>query len=384
MNTYNFDELIDRNNTDSIKWDKFHSNTIPLWVADMDFKSPPCVANKMKERIQQDIFGYTHEPKHFKDNIAAYLHKQYQWEVDPDWIVVVPSVVSSLYSIGINCTTSSSHIITPRPVYHHLSLAAKESGRTYDESQMEIKNNRLIITSNSLKKNLKKNTDLLYFCNPHNPGGTVYRKDELKDIIAFSAQNNVTICSDEIHAGLVLDNIPHIPIASISEEAANRTITLMSLNKTFNFPGAGLAWVVCKNHILRKKVVEGVGSLIPEAQLFGYIATQAVLEDGEHWRLSLLSYLRGNRKLLLESIDNIPGLHMYDMEASYLGWISCKDVPHKDPFKLFLKYGVALQPGEMFNAKNHVRINIATPRSNLIEALSRINEAIGKNGIMND
>ena len=345
----------------------------------MDFKSPPCITKSMKKRLNHEIYGYTHAPENFRENISLYLHEQYQWEVDPEWIVVLPSVVSALYSIGINCTNSASHIITPKPVYHHLRIAAEDSGRSYDEAQLDVIKNRILLTQSSLQKVVKKNTDLLYFCNPHNPGGTVYSKKELKDIVDFSVKNNITICSDEIHAGLVLDDIPHIPIASVSEDAANQTITLMSLNKTFNFPGTGLAWAVCKNDELRKKIKVGIGSLIPETQLFGYIATQAVIDDGEDWRLALIKYLKGNRKLLFDAIDSIPGLAMYKMEASYLGWISCEKILHKDPYELFLKYGVALQPGKMFNDNNHVRINIATPRKNLMEALKRIRHAVKDN-----
>lgn len=379
MQTYNFDELITRQNTDSIKWDKFNHKTIPLWVADMDFKSPPCITKSMKQRLNHEIYGYTHAPENFRENISLYLHEQYQWEVDPEWIVVLPSVVSALYSIGINCTNSASHIITPKPVYHHLRIAAENSGRSYDEAQLDVINNRILLTQSSLQRVVKKNTDLLYFCNPHNPGGTVYSEKELKNIVDFSVKNNITICSDEIHAGLVLDDIPHIPIASVSEDAANQTITLMSLNKTFNFPGAGLAWAVCKNKELRKKIKIGIGSLIPETQIFGYIATQAVMDDGEDWRKALIDYLKGNRKLLLDEIDNIPELALYQMEASYLGWISCEKILHQDPYELFLKNGVALQPGKMFNDNNHVRINIATPRSNLKEALKRIRHALKDN-----
>tara|TARA_B100000035_G_scaffold308940_1_gene314369 strand:+ start:10997 stop:12148 length:1152 start_codon:yes stop_codon:yes gene_type:complete len=379
MQKYNFDKLITRSNTDSIKWNKFNPDIIPLWVADMDFKCPPCVTNSIKQRLNHEIYGYTSAPKKFQENISEYLYGQYQWDVNPEWIVVLPSVVSALYSIGINCTTDTSHIITPKPVYHHLRIAAQDSGRSYDEAQLSFINNRILLTDSSLQKVVKKNTDLLYFCNPHNPGGTVYSKKELENIIDFSVKNNITICSDEIHAGLVLDDIPHIPIAKVSEDAANQTITLMSLNKTFNFPGTGLAWAVCKNDELRKKIKVGIGSLIPETQLFGYIATQAVIDDGEDWRLALIKYLKGNRKLLFDAIDSIPGLAMYKMEASYLGWISCEKILHKDPYELFLKYGVALQPGKMFNDNNHVRINIATPQKNLMEALKRIRHAVKEN-----
>jgi len=376
MSNYNFDKVINRFKTDSIRWDQYDPSVIPLWVADMDFESPPCVLNAMKNRVEHGIFGYTHAPNNFKENIADYVKKHYDWEVDPDWIVIIPSVVSALYSIGISCTKSTSHIITPQPIYHHLKLAAEESGRNFDEAQLETSMNRQILSQKSLDEVVNKNSELLYFCNPHNPGGTVYKRDELIRVVNFCNKNNLVICSDEIHAGMVLDGHKHIPIASISETAANRTITLMSLNKTFNFPGAGLGWMICKNRSIREKASHRIGSLIPHPEIFGYVATDAAIKYGEEWRIALLHYLSENRKLLIERINQIPGLRLYDIEASYLGWISCESLPIKDPHKLFLNHGVALQPGYMFNQPNHVRINIATTHSLLKNALDRIEIAV--------
>ena len=376
MSRYNFDKVINRFKTDSIRWDQYDPSVIPLWVADMDFESPPCVLNAMKNRVEHGIFGYTHAPNNFKENIADYVKKHYDWEVDPDWIVIIPSVVSALYSIGISCTKSTSHIITPQPIYHHLKLAAEESGRNFDEAQLETSMNRQILSQKSLDEVVNKNSELLYFCNPHNPGGTVYKRDELIRVVNFCNKNNLLICSDEIHAGMVLDDHKHIPIASISEKAANRTITLMSLNKTFNFPGAGLGWMICKNRSIREKASHRIGSLIPHPEIFGYVATDAAIKYGEEWRIALLHYLSENRKLLIERINQIPGLRLYDIEASYLGWISCESLPIKDPHKLFLNHGVALQPGYMFNQPNHVRINIATTHSLLKNALERIEIAV--------
>ena len=376
MSKYNFDKVINRFKTDSIRWDQYDPSVIPLWVADMDFESPPCVLNAMKNRVEHGIFGYTHAPDNFKENIADYVKKHYDWGVDPDWIVIIPSVVSALYSIGISCTKSTSHIITPQPIYHHLKLAAEASGRNFDEAQLETIMNRQILSPKSLNGVINKNSELLYFCNPHNPGGTIYKRDELIRVVNFCNKNNLLICSDEIHAGMVLDDHKHIPIASISEKAANRTITLMSLNKTFNFPGAGLGWMICKNRSIREKASSRIGSLIPHPEIFGYVATDAAIRYGEEWRIDLLHYLTENRKLLIERINQIPGLRLYDIEASYLGWISCESLPIKDPHKLFLNHGVALQPGCMFNQPNHVRINIATTHSSLKNALDRIEIAV--------
>mgnify|MGYP001220406269 CR=1 FL=1 len=376
MNKYNFDKVINRFKTDSIRWDQYDPSIIPLWLADMDFESPPCVLKAMKKRVEHGIFGYTHEPKDFKENIVNYIKKHYDWDVEPDWIVIIPSIVSALYSIGVSCTKTTSHIITPQPIYHHLRLAALESGRNFNEAQLETINNRQILSIKSLNESINKDSELLYFCNPHNPGGTVYKKNELIQIVDFCNKKNLFICSDEIHAGMVLDNHKHIPIASISEAAANRTITLMSLNKTFNFPGAGLGWMICKNNSLRQIASRSIGSLVPHPEIFSYVSTDAAMKDGEEWRLALLDYLSQNKKLLIEKINQIPYLNLYDIEASYLGWISCEHLPVKNPHQLFLNHGVALQPGYMFNQPNHIRINIAIPYTLLKKALDRMEIAV--------
>jgi len=376
MTKYNFDKIIDRQKTDSLRWSHYAKSIIPLWVADMDFESPDCVIRAMKNRVNHGIYGYPSEPKDFKKNIVGYIKKYYDWEIEENWIVIIPSVVSVLYSIATNCTKNTSHIVTPKPVYHHLRLAAEQSKRDFDEAELETIDNRQVLTLKGLKKAVNNNSKLLYLCNPHNPGGTVFRKNELENIIDYCEKNNMFICSDEIHAGMVLDKHKHIPIASISETAANRTITLMSLNKTFNFPGAGLGWMICKDEKLRKMASCGLGSIIPNADIFGYVATDAAMKNGDEWRLSLINYLKKNRKLVTEKINRIPGLNLYDIEASYLGWISCEHLPVKNPFQLFLNHGVALQPGYMFNQPNHVRINIATPYSILSEALKRMENAI--------
>ena len=326
MSNYNFDELFDRKNSDSIRWNKYDQSVIPLWVADMDFKSPPCVIDALKKRIDHGIFGYSKEPENFTSKISQYIKQQYDWDVDPSWIVIIPSVVSALYATANNCVNADEHILVPRPVYHHLRLAAEKSNRLFTEVGLEILHNRLTLTQNSLIHGLKNNSRVLFFCNPHNPGGTVYTRDELEKIVNIAYKNDLIICSDEIHAGMVFTGKKHIPVASISNEAADRTITLMSLNKTFNFPGAGLAWMICKDNKLRHQVTKDIGTLIPETQIFGYISTLKAIEEGDEWRRALINYLESNKAFLQEELDRMDGLKLYDIEASYLGWINCESL----------------------------------------------------------
>ena len=239
---FDFDAPTNRLETDSIRWDRFDSKEVlPLWVADMDFKSPPCVIEALSNRVQQGIYGYTHSPDHLNMMIANYLEEQYQWRVDPDWIVILPSVVSGLYTAVQQLSRNDESVLIPNPVYHHLRLACSSANRLFQEMPLELKDGRWVLPSNELPNLITNKTKLALFCNPQNPGSTVFTKDELKDFGDFCIQNNLWICSDEIHAGLVLDDDKkHIPLASISKEVSEKTITLMSLNKTFNFPGVGL------------------------------------------------------------------------------------------------------------------------------------------------
>ena len=371
-----FDKIISRFNTDSVRWDKYNKDIIPLWVADMDFETPQCVVDAITKRLDHKVFGYTHAPYQFKEEITQYIKDQFDWTIEPEWIVFTPSLVSSLYSIAQQLTQADDHVLTLQPVYHHILQAASFSNRDYSAVPLDNYNNRLILSADGLKHYQKNNTRLLFFCNPHNPGGSVYTKAELNDIAAFCVNNNIVICSDEIHCNMIHDGIQHTPIASLSEEIADQSITLMSLNKVFNIPGLGLAWMICKNKEIRKKIQAQIGTLIPDPQIISYVSTQAALRHGEPWRQELIQYLESNKLMLKNDIKQMQSLKMYTMEASYLAWIDCSQLEIKDPAQLFLDHGLALQPGSMFQQDNHVRINIATPKSVLSEALDRMHAAI--------
>jgi aminotransferase/cystathionine beta-lyase len=372
--TFNFDALVNRSNTDSIRWDRYASDdVIPLWVADMDFQSPPCVMDALAARVQQGVFGYTHAPDSIRSAIAGYMAEHYDWEVDPDWIVILPSVVSGLYTAVRQLTTPIEHVLVPQPVYHHLRLACSEAPRPYTEIPLALENDRWVLPWQTLDSFCQANTKLALLCNPQNPGGTVYTKSELLQFAAFCEAHDLLICSDEIHAGLVLDEQNrHVPIASLNQRISMRTVTLMSLNKVFNFPGIGLAWAVAENPRLRAAMQTDLHRTIAEPGLLAYSATMAALRDGEEWRQSLLQYLRGNRDYVAKRIDAMPLLKVARVEASYLAWIDCSALGCADPHALFLASGLALSPGAQFNAPQFVRLNFATQRALLEKAMDRM------------
>jgi len=371
---FDFDSTTNRLGTDSVRWDDFDSNKVlPLWVADMDFKSPPCVIEALEKRVQQGIYGYTHSPHQMNTLIAGYLKEQYQWQIDPDWIVILPSVVSGLYTAVQQLTAIEESVLIPYPIYHHLRLACSSANRAFQEMPLEFNDGRWILPGDQLPSLITNKTRLALLCNPQNPGSTVFTKEELKDFGDFCIQNNLWICSDEIHAGLVLDeNKKHIPLASVSQAISEKTVTLMSLNKTFNFPGVGLAWAVAENPVLRQAMHVGLHQTIAPPSLLAYTATMAAIHEGEPWRTELIQYLRGNRDLIRARLGNTMKLGLDKMEGSYLAWIDCTKLNHQDPYQLFLNAGLATSPGSQFGQKKFVRLNFGTQRARLVEALNII------------
>ena len=377
---FDFDSLTNRLDTDSIRWDAAdRKQVLPLWVADMDFQSPPCVIEALSNRVQQGIYGYTHSPHQMNAMIAGYLQEQYQWTVDPDWIVILPSVVSGLYTTVQQLTKQDDCVLIPNPVYHHLRLACSTANRPFQEMPLELQDGRWILPSNQLPSLINSKTALALFCNPQNPGSTVFTREELKAFGDFCVQNNLWICSDEIHAGLVLaEDKQHIPLASISKAISEKTITLMSLNKTFNFPGVGLAWAVAENPDLRKAMQVGLHQTIAPPSLFAYTVTMAAIKDGEAWRRELIQYLRKNRDLIQSKISHIPGLSIDKMEGSYLAWIDCTQLNHQNPYQLLLDAGLATSPGSQFGRDQFVRLNFGTQQSRLNQALNIIESTFAK------
>lgn len=375
---FDFDAPTNRLGTDSIRWDRFDGKEVlPLWVADMDFTSPPCVIEALSNRVEQGIFGYTHSPSQMNTMIASYLQEHYQWQVDPDWIVILPSVVSGLYTSVQQLTSSDEGVLIPNPVYHHFRLACSSANRLIQEMPLELKDRRWVLPITELPNLISNKTNLALFCNPQNPGSTVFTREELTEFGEFCIKNNLWICSDEIHAGLVLDeNKKHIPLASISKDISQKTITLMSLNKTFNFPGVGLAWAIAENPALRKAIQTGLHQTIAAPPLLAYTATMAAIQEGEPWRQELIQYLRGNRDLIQKSLGNIAGLGLDTMEGSYLAWIDCTKLNNQDPYQLLLDAGLATSPGSQFGKDQFVRLNFGTQRRQLNRALDIIQKAL--------
>ena len=367
---FDFDAPIDRAGTWSTRWQRYAGrDVIPLWVADSDFRAPPAVLEAFAERIRHGVLGYSVAPEELRQAIVERLERLYRWRVQPAWIVFLPGVVAGLHQAARTLVAPGEKVLVPRPVYHHLKRAPELAPRPYGEAALVLHDGRWVFEEDSLKENA--DAKAFFLCNPQNPGGTIFRREELSRLAELT--RGMLIVSDEIHCDLLLDaGKPHLPIASLAPEISRRTVTLMSPNKTFNIPSAGCAWAVIEDPDLRRKFSAEVDAhVMPTAAVFGYIGALAAYRDGEDWLAAQLDYLRGNRDLVEKTI----GLPMAHVEATYLAWIDCSSLGVENPWEHFLKHGVALSPGSQFGDASFVRLNFGTQRKLLEQALERIKSA---------
>ena len=375
---FNFDTPIDRRGTASVKWDKYGDrDIIPMWVADMDFACAPPVIEALRTRIDHGIFGYSNPPPGLVDATVTHLESEYDWKIEPDWIVWLPGLVVGLNVVCRAFGREGADVLTAVPVYPPFLSAPANGARNVVRAQMIESNGIWRWDMVALERAITPSSRLLLLCNPHNPVGRVFSRDELQGIADACVRHNLILCSDEIHSGLILDaDKRHIPVATLGEEIAQRTVTLMSASKTFNLPALGCAYAIAANREVRHKLRKAMAGIVHHVGLMGYIATQAAYRDGKAWQSALLDYLRGNRDLVERSVGAMPGLRIWHAEATYLSWIDARALNLNDPVKLFTDAGVGLYDGALFGAPGFLRLNFACPRATLEIALQRMSSAI--------
>jgi putative C-S lyase len=366
--SFDFDTPVERSGTWSLRWDRYGPDVIPLWVADTDFRAAPAVLQAMEERTRHGVFGYTAAPEALREAIVARCAQRYGWRVEPSWIVFLPGVVPGLHLAARRLVPAGGHALIPVPVYQHFKRALELAPRAFTEVPLVLHEGRWVLDEGELKKH--PHATAFFLCNPQNPGGTVFRRDELERIAA--ATGAMTIISDEIHCDLVLEpGLRHVPIASLAPEVSRRTVTLMSANKAFNFPAAGCAWAIAEDARLREAfAAEMRAHVLPSPSVFGYAATLAAYRHGDEWLAAQNDYLRGNREQVLADLP----LPIARPEATYLAWIDCTGM--QKPLERFLRAGVALSPGEQFGRAGFVRLNFGTQRERLRLALERMASAL--------
>lgn len=380
---FDFDTVLERRGTDSQKWQKYQGRDIlPMWVADMDFKSPPAIIEALQRRVADGIFGYARPVRSTTDALVAAFETRYGWSVDPAWIVWLPGLV-----VGLNVTAQAfaepgEEVLCLTPVYPPFMTAPANSGRVAKKVPLALNaaESRWEIDWEALEGAVTPRTRLFYLCNPHNPVARVFRRDELLRIGEFCVRHDLVLCSDEIHCDLILEALPHVPTSSLSEAIARRTITLMAPSKTYNVPGLGTSLAIIPDAALRARFVRATAGIVAEINCLGYSACEAAYTQCEPWRQELLATLRGNRDFLTQAlIRSLPGVDLEaPMEATYLAWLNVKKLRHSDPVALFEEYGVGLSDGAFFGVPkgDYVRLNLGCPRSTLEEGLRRMASAI--------
>ena len=378
---YDFDEIIDRRGTASEKWDKYGDrDIIPLWVADMDFRSAPEIIEALHERVSHGVFGYTAPPGGLTQAVIDALFSEFGWQVQREWITWLPGLVTGLNVCCRAVGVPEDEVITFTPVYPPFMSAPPLSGRTLVKVPLRLAGGRWELDLEALERAVTPRTRLLLLCSPHNPVGRVWTLEELTSLAGFAKRHDLVICSDEIHAGLVLDEtLRHLPIATLSQETGRRTITLLAPSKTFNVPGLGCSFAVISDDPLRRAFRSAMGRIVPHVNLLGYTAAEAAYRHGEEWRRELLVYLCGNRDLVAREVAKMPGLSVAHVEATYLSWIDVRDAGIDNPGRFFEEAGVGLSDGIDFGLPGFVRLNFGCRRALLSEALGRMRSALGGN-----
>jgi cystathionine beta-lyase len=375
---FDFDTPVERRATASLKWDRYgNRDIIPLWVADMDFRSPPAVIRALQQRVAYGVFGYTLAPQELNDAVVAMLKNLYGWEIEPDWLVWLPGLVTGLNVVCRAVGEEGDDVMTAVPVYPPFLTAPGHFRRNLIKVPLKEENNRWQFDFDRLERSITAKTRIFILCNPHNPVGRVYTRDELETLAAICKKHDILICSDEIHCGLILDKEkPHIPAASLDRDTAARTITLMAASKTFNLPGLGCAYAVIGEENLRRRFKEAMAGIVPMVNALGYTAARAAFEDCDGWHTALLEYLRGNREIVKAAVHGMPHLSMAPVEATYLAWIDMRAAGMKNPAAFFENAGVGLQDGIEFYGPGFARLNFGCSRSLLEKALQRMTVAL--------
>jgi len=375
---FDFDIPVDRSGTGSQKWDKYAGrDVIPLWVADMDFRSPPAVIEALHHRIEHGVFGYTSAPSDLAGVIVKHLARDCEWHIDPRWIVWLPGLVTGLNLACLVAGEPGDAVVTLTPIYPPFLSAPRHAHRQCVRVPLAETNGRWIIDFEGIAAAITPRTRMLMLCNPHNPVGRVYTRDELLRVAQICARHDLLICSDEIHYGLVLDEAKrHVPLAGLSPEIAGRTVTLLAPSKTYNIPGLGMSFAVVPDTALRQRLLRAMSGFTPAVNALGFTAALAAYRDSDAWHAALLDYLRGNRDLVAGRMASMPGLSMCHVEATYLAWIDARGIGVDDPQRFFEEAGVGLSDGKEFGAPGFVRLNFGCRRALLEDALDRIGAAL--------
>ena len=385
VTTPDFDTVYDRTGTENSKWHHFPPDVLPMYVADMDFRSPEPVIRALRERVEHGFFGYGIEQPEFYEVVCDRLWRRYRWRVAPEAIVTFPGVISAFNLAVKTFATPGDGVLIHMPAYGPILNCPERYGMTRDEAQLvQGSDGRYEVDWDSFERACSPRTRIFLNCNPHNPAGRVFTREELARMTSICMEKEILIVSDEIHSDIVYPGHEHTPIATLSPEVEARTITLMAPSKTFNLPGLKASIAIIPDAGLRERMVAARTGLVTAVNILGYTACLAAYRDCDPWLSELIPYLHANRDYAAAFIaERMPALKMTVPEGTYLAWIDCRGagIPGADPRDFFLEQAkVGLSSGVDFGAKGFVRLNFACPRSMLTGGLERMARALASMG----
>lgn len=385
---FNFDKIIDRTNNFSAKWSEMNknfgtNNLLPMWVADMDFLTAPCVMEALKDRLEQGIFGYTTRPSSYNESIVNWLDNRFSWKINQEWLMFSPAVITSISLLIQNLTQKNDKIMIQEPVYSPFHSIVESNERNLVISPLvKLDDGSYVMDYEDIEAKIK-DVKVFILCNPHNPVGRVWTREELTRLGEICLKHNVLIISDEIHSDIILKNHKHTPFASISKEFRENTITCMAPTKTFNLAGLQSSFLVISNPYYYEVMDKAFSILdIKRNNAFSLVATESAYNYGEDWLYELIKYIEDNVDFAIDYIKNhMPQLKVKKPEGTYLLWVdfSNLNVDKKDLKNALINKGrIALSDGSSFGigGDGYYRINLACPRSMVLEGLKRIEFAI--------
>ena len=382
MTTFDFNTGPERAGSDSIKWRRYAGHdVIPMWVADMDFAAPPAVLEALHTRIDHGVFGYADPWPSVAEAVIDGIARDHAWQIKPEWLVWLPGVVTG-FNVAVRAVGQPGDgVFTATPVYPPFLHAPGNFEQRLVTTPLLQHGTRWEWDWSRTEAAMADGVRLFMLCNPHNPVGRVFDRDELGRIAALAERHDLVICSDEIHCGLVLDPAkPHIPIASLDESVAKRTITLMAPSKTWNIPALYCAFAIIPDAGLRARYKRAMAGIVPHVNVLGLAATEVAYRDCGPWREALIGTLRANAARVVDVINRLPGLATTPVEATYLAWIDCREflaargIANAAAF--FEAAGVGLSDGKDFGLPGFVRLNFGCPPARLEEGLARIRRAV--------
>ncbi len=375
---FDFDKIIDRKHTNSFKWDRYDKrDVLPLWVADMDFEAAPAISQAIQKITKHNVFGYSHLPDELIEVFVKRMKERHNWEIQKEWVIFLPGLVPAIYTSCRAVGQNGDAVMTATPIYGPFTDAPKNSNRVLQKVPMKVENGYYSLDFEAIRRAITKETKLFLLCNPHNPNGRVFSREELEELSMICLENGIVVCSDEIHCDLILDKTKnHISIAALNKDIENQSITLLAPSKAFNIAGLGCSMAVIPNPELRASFMKVKYGMMPFITPYSGAAALAAYRDADDWLEALLDYLRGNHAYLLNEINTIKGLKMHPIEATYLAWIDTTETDIPNIVEILENAGVGVMDASLFSDTGYIRLNFATQKSRLEEAVRRIKGAL--------